>query len=348
MKRKFMYLFVAMVSLSMVFTACSKDDESSIAKEISKKYDDVNVVVTNNGEVVKGASVEIVEKGENTISLILSNAVNGHSTFEIDAEVSATTKATTYNFAGTKSVEGMEVAVKGNVLNGKVNVSTTVKITSPVVGKWGYSLVVDENFKPIDVISFTIKNDKNEVNYFGSPVSCEDYSIDMSDFIQSLVCGMLNPLELELSSDGYVNVNATYTPFSLSDEKPSVSQKLSMSKLARYYYDTKSGKLIFDAVINIPGSPMNGQTLPVPFDCKIDEKGNLVATIGYEFLSPYVKAFIPKDDIELDGLVASILEAMPADMDELKPFAALLLKETVVNFRDASDYTFTLKLPKVN
>lgn len=156
MKKNFLYLFTVLCTLSF-FTACSDDDDKSDDnwKAVSATYKAETLIL--NGTEGKAESMEIVKvdaTSAEAASVVLGNIVVGEPEVSVDAKL---TKAAddSYTLTGENSTSDRVVSVQGSVKSGKLTITASVKITSPVVGVWKLKIAdgaadVIANVEPVD------------------------------------------------------------------------------------------------------------------------------------------------------------------------------------------------------
>lgn len=156
MKKNFLYLFTVLCTLSF-FTACSDDDDKSDDnwKAVSATYKAETLIL--NGTEGKAESTETVKvdaTSAEAASVVLGNIVVGEPEVSVDAKL---TKAAddSYTLTGENSTSDRVVSVQGSVKSGKLTITASVKITSPVVGVWKLKIAdgaadVIANVEPVD------------------------------------------------------------------------------------------------------------------------------------------------------------------------------------------------------
>ena len=142
MKKNLLYLFTVLCTLSF-FTACSDDDDDKSDdgwKAVSATYKAETLIL--NGTEGKASSTETVKvdaTSAEAASVTLGNVVVGEPEVKVDAKL---TKAAddSYTLTGENSNSDRVVSIQGTVKSGKLTITASVKITSPVVGAWSLTI----------------------------------------------------------------------------------------------------------------------------------------------------------------------------------------------------------------
>lgn len=133
MKRRLFYFFAIICAMSLLTTACSKDDDEDTSwKWIEGTYQDDNLSVTLNGtEQESTNSVKLTASSATKATLKFSKLEGVGTDFSVDVTYSL--NGTSCQFSGTKEKEtGYNVVVGGDLNNGKLTVTVTTS---------GYALV---------------------------------------------------------------------------------------------------------------------------------------------------------------------------------------------------------------
>lgn len=333
-------------TLALSLAGCSKD--SSPAKDVAKEYAEAELVATNGGVEINGGSLKIAAIDNTTAELELTNIINGHSKFTMNAQV-IQTKAE-YSFTGTKDTDGMKVSVSGTVINGKATVNADVEITSTeILNTWTYNTIGSDDNKSLDAFDFDLKNKSGQVHMTsmdGKNIPVAEFNEVVKTWVQ-MILGMAFPnLQLSFAKDGYVGVKGT------SNFSPEGQQNIDIPKLARYYYNPTTKVLIFDAPLDAllkseDSSPV-GVTIQVPFICKL-ENGTLIATIDPNFITPFF-VLIPQGD-DLKALLDQLDTIVPPGLGAFLPTIKNLITDVIVAItdKDMTSLTISAKLaPYVN
>ena len=108
MKKKLLYLFALICSMSM-FTACSDDDDKPNWKKLpTQEISAGNLALTTNTLPQVGASVKLAMVDENNGVLTLTKAIRGVNEIEIDVVVTEQTGGL-FQYQGTASVPTTKV-----------------------------------------------------------------------------------------------------------------------------------------------------------------------------------------------------------------------------------------------
>lgn len=146
MKKKLLYLFALICSMSM-FTACSDDDDKPNWKKLpTQEISAGNLALTTNTLPQVGASVKLAMVDENNGVLTLTKAIRGVNEIEIDVVVTEQTGGL-FQYQGTASVpttkvvselvSSIAVKVNGNItMDGKAKVEVTTETSGDLVKKW--------------------------------------------------------------------------------------------------------------------------------------------------------------------------------------------------------------------
>lgn len=146
MKKKLLYLFALICSMSM-FTACSDDDDKPNWKKLpTQEISAGNLALTTNTLPQVGASVKLAMVDENNGVLTLTKAIRGVNEIEIDIVVTEQTGGL-FQYQGTASVpttkvvselvSSIAVKVNGNItMDGKAKVEVTTETSGDLVKKW--------------------------------------------------------------------------------------------------------------------------------------------------------------------------------------------------------------------
>lgn len=156
MKKNFLYLFTVLCTLSF-FTACSDDDDKSDDnwKAVSATYKAETLILNGiEGKAESTETVKVDATSAEAASVVLGNIVVGEPEVSVDAKL---TKAAddSYTLTGENSTSDRVVSVQGSVKSGKLTITASVKITSPVVGVWKLKIAdgaadVIANVEPVD------------------------------------------------------------------------------------------------------------------------------------------------------------------------------------------------------
>lgn len=309
------------------FTACSDDDDASPANDISKEYKSEELHVTSGGEEISGGAIKVEAIDNSNVKLTLTNVVNGHASFDMNAAVAQS--GSEYTFKGNKDIDGMKVTVVGTVNGGKAEVETSAEITSAEILKsW--------NFAPAGwldaTLIFNIETKDGLINVYDeegklSESDAKEYSDGIAMMGGSIFSvAFSNDFAFTFNKNGYVGIKGK------SNFSPEGSQDINIPKLARYYYNPTTKVLTFDAPLDglLAGltkananSALSG-TLYVPFICTFREDGKLEAAIDPKFIAPFLP-LIPKGEA-LDGLLGMLDSVMPAEMADLLPWLKANIK----------------------
>lgn len=340
MKKNLFYLFALICSMSL-FTACSDDDDASPADVISKEYKDAELSVTNAGEEVPSGTVKIEAIDKSNVKVTLTNVVNGFASFDLNAAVTEVNAE--YTFQGEKNVDGMKVALKGLVKDGKAAIEASVEITSAEILK-SWNFLSGDFINP--TLIFNIENKSGKVMYYGNEEPEEMDVAEWSGGISMMGGGVLagafsEDFAFTFNKNGYVGIKGK------SNFSPEGSQNVDIPKLARYYYNPTTKVLIFDAPIaGLLGSlteqsstPKLDATIRVPFLCTFDG-GKMKAIVDPAFLLPFV-SIIPTGET-LDGLLGMLDSVMPEDLIGLLPWVKGNVKTIAYALTDKDLTGFTL------
>lgn len=326
MRKKLTYLMAIATILTIGLSSCSKDSDPAPARDIEKEYTGTNLTVTNSGDTISGGTVTI-EAIDNTVAkLTLKNIVNGQPTFEMNATVIQAN--TEYTFTGTQNIDGMNVAVKGLVTNGKATVDVAVEILSVnLLKSWTFNTKKDGDDNVPDFFIFELRNKSGKAIFGREEVTLDEFNGNVHTWITLIGAMSLQNMSLTFNKDGYIGFTAT------SPMAPEGQQNIAIAKLARYYYNPSANLLIFDAPLGglLGDNAAISGTLQVPFICKI-ENNVLTATIQPEFLAQLMP-FIPKGEA-LEGLLKMLDGVLPPDLASFAPIIKMLITDIVTGITD--------------
>lgn len=325
--------FVAMAAaLAIGFTSCSDDPDPAPAQDIAKEYTEADLTVTNAGEAVTNGKMKIDAVDNTNATITLTSIVNGQASFEVPATVVQAT--TGYAFEGKKDVDGMKVAVKGTVVDGKATADVTVEITAKeILGAWEFSSGYDAGG-----LIFNIKTKSGKLIYYANEEPEEWKASDFCGGVEMMAGSMLGAALVDFSfnfqSNGYVGIKGKST-FS-----PEGKQDVNMPKLARYYYNPTSKTLIFDAPLDglmgkSTGMPSLSGTMQVPFHCTFKD-GAIEAIVDQALLNQFIP-LIPTG-ASLDGLLQMLDGVMPENMAMLLPWVKGNIKTIAVALSDKENF----------
>lgn len=340
MKTRFIKLFTVALAMSMAFVGCSNDDEKGPgAKDIQKEYAAEEVVVKFGEEVINGATVKVNAVDDKNIVVTLNNVVAGFATFDVDAAVVTTTKAAEYAFAGEKTVGEMKISIAGTIVDGKVAINVTNKITSSIVGEWGYykEIFVDPDWGletvVVKSIALDYANAGNQSTYhFGNDVftgSNAEFCANTNGTINVLAGLALSDVKITLTADGYISASAKL----IGEDKPFVAEKA-----ARYTYDSEKKMLYIALPLSAEISALLGFT-DLPLACEIKD-GNLCANVQYSTLKRLIGML---QELNSDGGITKMVkELIVSSMPEDLPIDPSLITNLVEDiFGALSDKTTT-------
>lgn len=318
MKRRFNYFMAMAATLAIGFTSCSDDPDPdpAPAQDIAKEYTGTELTVTNGGETIADGTMKIDAVDNTNATITLTSIVNGQPTFEVPAAVIQST--TGYAFEGKKDIDGMKVAVKGTVVDGKASVDVAVEISSQeILNSWTYYCETDtwgnETFNPL---IFEIETHSGNMYYYDTQ---DSLSVEDGLFIVPMLGSMLprffSDLQFVFSKDGYVSIKVV-------NAMGATPANVDLPKIARYYYNPTKKELVFDAPLGgllskSTGSLPLGGTMQVAFLCKFEE-GKLEATLSQDLLNMLLP-LIPAGE-NLDPILQMIDPFMPADLQPLLPW----------------------------
>lgn len=341
MRKKFNYFMAIAAALTIGLSSCSKDSDPTPAQDIAKDYTGTELTATNAGETIPGGSVKIEATDNTTAKITLNSIVNGQPSFEMNAAV-VQTKAE-YAFTGTKDIDGMKVAVKGVVIDGKATVDVAVEMTgTDILNSWTFNTKKDGGDQVPDFVIFNLQNKSGKAMYGGKEVTIDEYNQQYNAWISLIGFMSLQNLSLTFNKDGYVGLTAT------SPMAPEGQQNISMPKLARYYYSPAANLLIFDAPLGdlLRNNATLSATMQVPFVCKI-ENNVLTATIQPEFLSQLL-LLVPTGE-SLEALLSMLDAVLPPDFAGFAPIIKTLITDLAVGITnpDFTSLTIGAKLQPV-
>lgn len=159
MKKNLMYLFTVLCSLSF-FTACSDDDEKTDDswKAVSATYKAETLIL--NGTEGKAESVESVKVeaiSADAATVVLNNIVVGEPELKFDAKLAKDGKGESYTLTGENVTDDRIVTIQGFVKEGVLTLTTSLKITSPVVGAWKMKFYEDPSIQN-DIVADIVLN----------------------------------------------------------------------------------------------------------------------------------------------------------------------------------------------
>lgn len=142
MKKCLFYLFAMFCSISLI--SCDDDngsDTDNSWKEIAKEYTGDELNLQFNGNELTTNTIKLETTSAENGSVSLGNLIAGASNLKIDVtlkQIQAKATATPdYKIEGQKTVDSRTVSVAGSVSSGILSLDVNVKVTSPIVGKWG-------------------------------------------------------------------------------------------------------------------------------------------------------------------------------------------------------------------
>lgn len=334
MRKNLNYFMAIAVALTMGLSSCSKDSDPTPAQDIAKDYTGTELTATNAGETIPGGSVKIEAIDNTTAKITLNSIVNGQPSFEMNAAV-VQTKAE-YAFTGAKDIDGMKVAVKGVVIDGKATVDVAVEITGTnILKSWTFNTKNDGSDDVPDFIIFNLQNKSGKAMFGGNEVTIDEYNANFNTWITLIGAMSLQNLSLTFNKDGYVGLTAN------SPMAPEGQQDISLPKLARYYYSPAANLLIFDAPLGdlLGNNAALSGTMQVPFVCKI-ENNVLTATIQPEFLSQLLP-LVPTGE-SLEALLSMLDSVMPPDLASFAPIIKMLITDLAVGITDPDVTSLTI------
>lgn len=333
MKPKFIKLFTIVLTMSMAFVGCSNDDDKVPgAKDIQKEYAAEDVAVKYGEKVVKGATVKVNAVDDKNIVVTLNNVVAGFATIDVDAAVVTTTKTVEYAFAGEKTVGEMKISIAGTIVDGKVAINVTNKITSSIVGEWT-SYLTNEGFK---TIQFVYTNEANKSTYRlvsdGKTVTKTnaEFCANIQDFITIIELFAIQKIKITLTEDGFISASATL-----------MGEKVVAEKAMRYSYDSEK-KLLYIALPAEVGAIL-GRDLPLA--CEIKE-GVLCADIQYATLKPLISIL---QTLDTEGAITKIVvdlikDSMPESFADYTKTATNLVEDIFTALKDKTTTNVELDL----
>lgn len=132
MKNKFLFLMI----LGLAFFASCSDDDKDPFKNYSVDFSGDKLDLTFNGKKLEGKSVCFKSMNQENASLTLKNMIAGEDSLVINNLTVAEQAKNDFSFVGENKNGDRTVSVEGAVRSGVLDLKTTFKITSKVVGEW--------------------------------------------------------------------------------------------------------------------------------------------------------------------------------------------------------------------
>lgn len=321
MKKNLLYLFALICSVS-VFTGCSDDD----APDYSGTYKGETLVLKLAGDTLEKKEVVI-----NGAEIVLKNVILGEESTKIPVTFDGTT------FKGSDAGENRTVSIEGSIENLIMTAEVTMKITSPIVGKWAISTEIDEDGSKhvTDGIYFDLDEDKT-YDFFFSSYDPKTYAKEFNNTVGGILGGLL--FDITLKEDG--TIVATYNAGSPLD--PSKTDiKESPANAVRYYIKDNQIYLVpnlevlmskSDNGINIGALLENG----IPLNLNISGDDNFIAYVTKEQMAPFMVILKP------------MVENLPNDgMDGMAPLIKMIATEFFINFDKSEKFSLGLNMDRV-
>lgn len=192
MKNKFLFLMI----LGWAFFASCSDDDKDPFKNYSADYSGDKLALKLNGKEFSGTSVSFNSINKKNATLTLNGLIPGESALEVKNLAVEELTGNDYTFAGENKNDDRIVSVEGSVKSGVLNLNTSFKVTSKVVGKWHMTEPkMNENTYEWEYSPLVLNID-TDVESLTFPLVIEDdpnfsYSLPMKDQIEE--DGSINP-----------------------------------------------------------------------------------------------------------------------------------------------------------
>ena len=276
MKNKFLFLMI----LGWAFFASCSDDDKDPFKNYSADYSGDKLALKLNGKEFSGTSVSFNSINKKNATLTLNGLIPGESALEVKNLAVEELTGNDYTFAGENKNDDRIVSVEGSVKSGVLNLNTSFKVTSKVVGKWHMTEPkMNENTYEWEYSPLVLNID-TDVESLTFPLVIEDdpnfsYSLPMKDQIEEdgsinpgfptlakTIFGMMIPnllKSIELKENG--NLVATYIPLNLSNDAEEDSQLL-VTEEGLVRYNVKDGQiyLLIDIASLVDMNSFNGRS----------------------------------------------------------------------------------------
>lgn len=346
MKMKNNFLFL--VCLGLVLLSSCKDDDKDPFKNYSVDYTGSKLALTFNGKEMTGKAVSFRSLNQDNATLALKGMIPGEDSLVINMPVVALGNDD-FSFEGENKNADRTVGVKGEVKGGVLNLNTTFKVTSKVVGKWMLDAGMIDGMATTICIHLEIVTDVDSITLpiFGRlPINpVEEDGMALTTMIKALG-GMMLPnvlTKIELKEDG--NLIATYRGLDGLLDPEASPEITSEEGLVRY--NVKDGQiyLLIDIASLLAKSedPFAGvsQMLASGIPLKLQLDGDkMKAYVDKDMMVPFMsilESLKPMID-ELD--LSSVPEAMKITHESLK----FLIDEVVNLVRTSSKVELGLLL----
>lgn len=321
MKKNLLYLFALICSVSL-FTACSDDD----APDYSGTYKGETLVLKLAGETLEEKEVVL-----NSTEIVLKDVILGEESTTIPVTFDGT------KFTGSNVGDNRTVSIEGSIENLKMTAEVTMKITSPIVGKWAISSEIDEDGskRVTDGIYFDLDKDKT-YDFFFSPYDAETYAKEFNNTVGGLLGGLL--VDITLKEDG--TIVATYNAGNPLDPSK-LEIKESPANAVRYYIKDNQIYLVpnmdvlmakSDNTIDIAAILKNG----LPLNLIVSGDDNFVAYVTKAQMVPFV------------GFLKPLINNLPDDgMEGMAPLIKMIASEFFANMEKSETFSLGLNMDRV-
>ncbi len=311
--KKLIFLFTMLCTI--LLSACSDSESWNVehGKEISKVYREPNLLMTLNGDTVKGKSAMFLTSDLTSAEIMIINTIPGEDSISFsNVKLTDTGKDNIYTFTDSTKNEDRKVIIEGQIGNG-LTIKVKHEVTSKAVGWWApdsgpiiFNIVPKTPEEKVFLNGFYQKKD---TIYVVNPpgVKGDDFVTvikNMGNFITLLIL----KLEMEMAASGDMTVywkapmipqlddgntapgmirynvynNKIYPAIAIDDMLASAS----ISDLA------SSTGLTIDEILlllNLGQKAYKGLPLPMTLN---EDGSKLKVTITQEMLLPYMETIV--------------------------------------------------------
>lgn len=321
MKNRILWLLV----LGMAFFVGCSDDDNDLFKNYSANYSADKLDLKLNGKSFPGATVSFNAADKSNAKLTLNGVIPGESALEISNLIIAELENDNFSFIGENKNDDRTITVEGAVKSGVLNLGTTFKVTSKVVGEWQLAPVVeDDGGAPISSgLYLNVVPESDTSTIMGSKVS---FMIPMI----SNIGGQMLPLmltKIEFKDNGSLvatyleNMDELFTGQGNYVQSPEELVRYNV-KDGQIYISVDIASLIGDAVAAQQGRSemgiediMNMVVTGLPLKMNLEEN-KMRAYVDQQMMLPFMPLIrdmlIPmlQEDAEMAGLIPLLYDVI--------------------------------------